>query len=240
MSDSDSDSDDEGSAKPAAGGAAAGSTSSKDAKFTFILDLANLETVKTKKGDFQLMNCDDHVHIIKKNNKDPARYRPDIVHQELMAVLDSPLNKAGKVRVLVHSEKNVLIEVSPKTRVPRTFKRFSGLMVQLLHKLKIRSADGKDTLLKVIKNPISRHLPAGARCYGFSQHGKLHAPGAFVASLPDDAPIVFVFGAMASGSISVADHPYLTDLVSISEYPLSGVVAINRVVGAVENQWGIV
>jgi rRNA small subunit pseudouridine methyltransferase Nep1 len=131
-----------------------------------ILDLASLETVKTKKGDFQLLNCDDHIPLMKKHNKDPQQYRPDIVHQELMAVLDSPLNKAGKVKLYMHTEKNVLVEINPKTRLPRTFKRFSGLMVQLLHRLKIRSVDGNDTLLKVIKNPISRHLPAGARCFG--------------------------------------------------------------------------
>ena len=234
----DSDSDSESvTPEPAGGGKA---TSGGGQQVTFILDLANLETVKSKKGDYELMNCDDHLHIIKKNNKDPARYRPDIVHQELMAVLDSPLNKSGKCRILVHSEKNVLIEVSAKTRVPRTFKRFSGLMVQLLHKLKIRSADGKDTLLKVIKNPISRHLPAGARCYAFSQHGKLFSPQSLAVGLPDDKPIVFVFGAMAAGSVTLEDHPYCTELVSISEYPLSGVVAINRVVGAVESPWGIV
>jgi rRNA small subunit pseudouridine methyltransferase Nep1 len=131
-----------------------------------VLDLACLETVKTKKGDFELLNCDDHVGIMKKHNKDPQKYRPDIVHQELLSVLDSPLNKAGKVKLYVHTEKNVLIEVNPSTRLPRTFKRFSGLMVQLLHRLKIRSADGNDMLLKVVKNPISRHIPAGARCYG--------------------------------------------------------------------------
>jgi len=233
----DSDSEAESGTRETAGGAKAGGGGHQ---VTFILDLANLETVKSKKGDYELMNCDDHLHIIKKNNKDPARYRPDIVHQELMAVLDSPLNKSGKCRILVHSEKNVLIEVSAKTRVPRTFKRFSGLMVQLLHKLKIRSADGKDTLLKVIKNPISRHLPAGARCYAFSQHGKLFSPQSLAVGLPDDKPIVFVFGAMAAGSVTLEDHPYCTELVSISEYPLSGVVAINRVVGAVESHWGIV
>ena len=232
----DSDSEAESGTPETAGGAKAGGGH----QVTFILDLANLETVKSKKGDYELMNCDDHLQIIKKNNKDPARYRPDIVHQELMAVLDSPLNKSGKCRILVHSEKNVLIEVSAKTRVPRTFKRFSGLMVQLLHKLKIRSADGKDTLLKVIKNPISRHLPAGARCYAFSQHGKLFSPQSLAVGLPDDKPIVFVFGAMAAGSVTLEDHPYCTELVSISEYPLSGVVAINRVVGAVESHWGIV
>jgi hypothetical protein len=29
-------------------------------------------------------------------------------------------------------------------------------------------------------------------------------------------------------------------MVSISEYPLSGVVAINRVMGAIENHWGVI
>jgi rRNA small subunit pseudouridine methyltransferase Nep1 len=141
-------------------------TTTSDKEITVILDIASLEIVKTKKGDFQLLNCDDHIGLMRKHNKDPQDYRPDIIHQELMAVLDSPLNKAGKVKCYVHTEKNVLIEINPKTRIPRTFKRFSGLMVQLLHRLKIRSADGRDMLLKVVKNPIARHLPAGARCYG--------------------------------------------------------------------------
>lgn len=46
-----------------------------------ILDGAQMETVKTKKGDFQLMNCDDHVNIMKKHGKDPQMFRPDIIHQ---------------------------------------------------------------------------------------------------------------------------------------------------------------
>ena len=62
----------------------------------------------------------------------------------LLTLLDSPLNKAGKLQVYIHTEKNVLIEVSPSIRIPRTFKRFAGLMVQLLHKLKIRAVDGPD------------------------------------------------------------------------------------------------
>jgi len=209
-------------------------------KIIVILDRATLETVKTKKGEFQLLNCDDHVNLMRKFNKDPQAYRPDIIHQELMAVLDSPLNKAGLVKVFVHTEKNVLIEINPQTRIPRTFKRFSGLMVQCLHKLKIRSADGKDMLLKVLKNPISRHLPAGAQCYGFSAAGSIHSPMHFASILPEDSPVVLVLGAMAVGSIRKEDHPYMQDMISISGYPLSGVVAINRVLGAIEHRWGIV
>ena len=44
-------------------------------------------------------------------------------------MLDSRLNKSGGLRaVYVRTEKGVLIEVKPHARLPRTFKRFSGLM----------------------------------------------------------------------------------------------------------------
>lgn len=43
-------------------------------------------------------------------------------------LLDSPLNRAGLLQVYVHTERNVLIEMHPQTRIPRTFDRFSGLM----------------------------------------------------------------------------------------------------------------
>ncbi|CAG8545233.1 11119_t:CDS:2, partial [Diversispora eburnea] len=80
----------------------------------------------------------------------------------LMALLDSPLNKAGLMQVYIHTINNVLIEVNPHIRIPRTFKRFSGLMVQLLHKYSIHSIDGKEKLLRVIKNPVKDYLPT--RC----------------------------------------------------------------------------
>lgn len=43
-------------------------------------------------------------------------------------LLDSPLNRANMLRVFVHTKRNVLIEVSSQTRIPRTFDRFAGLM----------------------------------------------------------------------------------------------------------------
>ena len=49
----------------------------------------------------------------------------------------------------IHTMKNVLIQVNPQIRIPRTFKRFAGLMVQLLQKLSIRATNGPDKLLKV-------------------------------------------------------------------------------------------
>ena len=41
------------------------------------------------------------------------------------------------------------------------FLGFVGLMVQLLHKYSITAAESSVKLLKVIKNPVTDHLPPG-------------------------------------------------------------------------------
>ena len=40
------------------------------------------------------------------------------------------------------------VQINPQVRLPRTFKRFCGLLVQLLQKLSIRATNGPDKLLK--------------------------------------------------------------------------------------------
>ncbi|XP_017651659.1 ribosomal RNA small subunit methyltransferase NEP1 isoform X2 [Nannospalax galili] len=113
-----------------------------------VLEGASLETVKVGKT-YELLNCDKHKSMLLKNGRDPGEVRPDIAHQSLLMLMDSPLNRAGLLQVYIHTKKNVLIEVNPQTRIPRTFDRFCGLMVQLLHKLSVRAADGPQKLLKV-------------------------------------------------------------------------------------------
>jgi len=56
----------------------------------------SLETARTKKG-VELINCDDHEKYIRKLKRNPEDYRPDIAHQCLLALLDSPLNKFQKL-----------------------------------------------------------------------------------------------------------------------------------------------
>lgn len=57
------------------------------------------------------------------------------VMQALLAIFDSPLTKAGRLQaVYVRTEKGVLFEIKPHVRMPRTFKRFCGLMCKLLRK----------------------------------------------------------------------------------------------------------
>jgi rRNA small subunit pseudouridine methyltransferase Nep1 len=212
-----------------------------------LLDQATIETVKNRRGVYELLNCDDHRDLCKKKlHKDPNLFRPDILHQELLALLDSPLNKAAMLKVYIQTTKRVLIDVNPAIRIPRTYKRFAGLMVQLLHKMKIKASSESTTLLKVIKNPFSQYLPPGTRCHGMSCQGTLYSPIALAKSLlpplPDEgkAPTCFVVGAMSTGHITIEDHPYIESMISISEYPLSGAAALSRIAGGIEQYWGIV
>ena len=55
-------------------------------------------------------------------------------------------------KVYVRSKSNVLIEVHPQVRLPRTFRRFCGLFVQLLQKLSVRASNSKERLLKVCQH----------------------------------------------------------------------------------------
>ena len=213
-------------------------------KIIFLLDDAKLETVKTRKGDFELLNCDDHRDLCRKWKKDPKMYRPDITHQMLLTLIDSPLNKANRMQIYIRTSNNVLIYVHPSIRIPRTFKRFSGLMVQLLHKMKIKSTSGT-TLLKVIRNDFGEKL-AGARCVGLEVDGDLYSPTSLARRLltpKSEEPVgnvAFVLGAMASDNITTERNPYVTDVYKISEYNLSGAAAAGRIAAAVEGFWGIV
>lgn len=186
---------------------------------------------------YALLNCDDHQNLLKKAGRDVADLRPDITHQCLLTLLDSPLNKAGRLQVFIRTQKGVLIELNPQTRIPRTFVRFSGLMVQLLHKLSVKSAGSSEKLLNVIRNPVTDHLPIRHVRLGMSSDAPVVRLREFVRSLPKDESVVVWVGAMAHGEDSFEGAE---QKVSISQYPLSASVTCGKLCDAFEDLWDII
>ncbi|XP_017850953.1 ribosomal RNA small subunit methyltransferase NEP1 [Drosophila busckii] len=217
-------------------------TNASEKRLIIVLEGAQLETVKVG-NTFELLNCDEHGGIMRKNNRDPGSCRPDITHQCLLMLFDSPLNRAGLLQVFVRTEHNVLIEINPQTRIPRTFKRFAGLMVQLLHKFQIRASDSSRRLMAVIKNPITNHLPVGCKKYAMSFTGRLVnncrelVPHGEEGSTAYDEPVVMVIGAFAHGALKT---DYTEELLSISNYPLSAAIACSKLCTAFEEVWGVI
>ena len=211
-----------------------------------VLDRASLDTTRLgsskKRGDdkggvrYALLSGEEHSNILRKMGKDPAESRPDITHQCLMTLLDSPLSKAGKLQIYIRTQRGILIEVSPLTRIPRTYGRFSGLMVQLLHKLSVKSQASSEKLLNIIKNPIDQHLPIRHIKIGFSSSGPVMKARDFVGSLPADQTPVIYIGAMAHGEDSFEG---VEASISVSQYPLTASVACGKLCDAFEDLWGI-
>lgn len=143
------------------------------------------------------------------------------------------------MQIYIHTAKGVLIEVSPTVRLPRTFKRFAGLMVQLLHRLSIRGTNSQEKLLRVIPNPITDHLPPNCRKVTLSFDSSLVRVRDYIDSLePKESVCVFV-GAMAKGPDNFADE-FVDEKISISNFSLSASVACSKFCHAAEDAWDII
>jgi len=212
-----------------------------------VLEKCALELVQPRKGSVELLNSDDHKALLAKGKRDISAMRPDITHQCLMALLDSPLNKSGKLVIYLHTAQNVLIEVHPSLRVPRTFKRFAGLACELLQKNKIRAAQANEVLMKVVTNPVEKYLPPGSRRFGMSVKGRKVRLRDFAAQINSEEegkkkPIVFVIGAVAHDDpVTEAGFgaDYIEEAISICDWGLSAACCCNKVCDEFENLWGV-
>lgn len=225
------------------------STDKDTRRMIVVLSNASLETYKAvhsggrpgapRDEKYSLLNSDEHIGVMRKMNRDISDARPDITHQCLLTLLDSPINKAGKLQIYIHTAKGVLIEVSPTVRIPRTFKRFAGLMVQLLHRLTIRSINSQEKLLKVIQNPITDHLPPNCRKVTLSFDAPLVRVRDYVEALGEKESICVFVGAMAKGTDNFADA-FVDEKISISNFSLSASVACSKFCHAAEDVWNII
>ncbi|XP_042020895.1 ribosomal RNA small subunit methyltransferase NEP1-like [Salvia splendens] len=214
-------------------------TGNNKQRVIFVLENASLEVGKVGKTH-QLLSSDEHATFLAKNKRNPAAdYRPDIAFQAIQTILDSRVNKSGRLKALyVKTQQGQLLEIKPHTRLPRTYKRFSGLMVQLLQDLRITATGNGEKLLRLIQNPVTQYLPTNSRKIGFSHSSeKLIDMHNYVGKINEDLDLVFVLGAMSHGKIDV---DYVEDYISISEYPLSAAYAISMITNAVERKFKIV
>ncbi|KAI8372334.1 Alpha/beta knot methyltransferase [Choanephora cucurbitarum] len=212
-------------------------------KVVIVLENASLETARVNSlrhdSKMQLLNCDEHQSVLKRLGRDIADARPDIVHQCLLTLLDSPLNKSGHLEVYIHTAKGVVIRINPACRIPRTIKRFSGLMVQLLERGSISGdMEGHTKLLEIIPPPVSQYLPTNARKIALSWNAPKVRLYNFFKEMPEGQPVVVAVGAMAKGPDTFADE-YALEKIGISSYALSASVACGKVCCAFEDLWDI-
>ena len=213
-------------------------------KLVIILEGATLELGNVKKNP-QIINCDDHYKIIKSMKKKLDEFRPDIIHQCLLNLFDSPLNKVGLLQVYIHTNKNILIEINPKTRIPRTFKRFSGLFSQLFIKNEIGIGDNshKEIFLKILNVKLENIIQDIPKIL-LSEKGRLVDIDTYCKNLENNIKekknknICFIIGTNPKGDIDPMIK-YNDDCISLSSFELDSNVVCAKICSAFENSWGV-
>jgi rRNA small subunit pseudouridine methyltransferase Nep1 len=88
------------------------------------------------------------------SNRLPEGYRrgrPDIIHVALLCSLSTPLFKKNHLKVFVHTFNDNLIVIGNNVRIPKSYTRFEGLVLDLMKNKKIVSPEG-NLLLEFFEN----------------------------------------------------------------------------------------
>ncbi|BFG19805.1 hypothetical protein CerSpe_060790 [Prunus speciosa] len=203
----------------------------------FVVENASLTKGFVRKR-WKILDSEEDADFLLKQKKDLNDFRPGRVYEALRAILDSKLNKAGMVgAVYVKTDQGVLFEIKPHVRIPRTCKRFCGVILELLGHKCIRDKETNEILMRVVEEPVTRHLPVNSRVVGLSYSSeKLVDIDEYVNSGSDELNLVFVVGAMVHGKIS---KEYTDDFVSVSNYSLSAQYCIGLICESLEHKWKI-
>ncbi|UKJ87991.2 rRNA small subunit pseudouridine methyltransferase Nep1 [Theileria orientalis] len=153
--------------------------------------------------------------------------RLDILHQCLLVLHDSPLNKDSNLRVYVRTKGNELIEINPSLSVPRTLDLFTTLMDTLVKNRKIKSANSGNILMKMIPNKLESVLPANSYSVGFSTTGKLVKLSSFLSSYDFNRTLVVHVGTTSSDH-SKGTTENVDEVICISEHPLSAAHCLSK------------
>eukprot|EP00397_Hematodinium_sp_SG-2012_P043451 GEMP01048304.1.p1 GENE.GEMP01048304.1~~GEMP01048304.1.p1 ORF type:complete len:160 (+),score=40.07 GEMP01048304.1:396-875(+) len=159
-----------------------------------------------------------------------------------MTLLDSPLNKVGRLLIYLETLDGVIIEVNPQFRVPRTYQRFAEMMVPLLQ---YGHGDASRNL-RLLPGPVHKYLPTG-RKVALSITGHPVNLREWVDRFPQEelaseGPVSFIIGGVAQGDPTneLWEEGWVDDMISVSNFALTAASVCQKIVDEFEFKWNIV
>jgi rRNA small subunit pseudouridine methyltransferase Nep1 len=159
------------------------------------------------------------------------RGRPDILHIILLTVLATPLFKYNQLKVFIHTINNNVIKVGDNVRIPKSYFRFEGLILDLMKNKIIISKDGT-LLLELNENlNFSRLLKDHIEpdiTIGLSIKGNLNNFEDISNELYQYKNPCIVIGGFAKGHFSKEIESCLEKKYSISNLSLEAHIVTSR------------
>jgi len=177
-----------------------------------------------------LLDRSFHHSAMAKLKDSEKRGRPDLVHVTLLNVTGTPLYLEGMVQVFVHTYDDEVLEIAEKTRIPKNYLRFRGLMEKVLVErpkqglIKVHSMGVKE-----LARTISADEVIGLSVQGMMTSLEELAKSVTGAKRPSVIVGGFPHGHFSPGTLSVVDQ-----LVRIDARPLEAHVVASRVIYEVE------
>lgn len=187
----------------------------------------------------QLLDKSYHYKAIKCLKNSEKRGRPDIIHTTLLNILGTPLNKENLLKTYIHTIDDRIIEVSSKSRLPRNYNRFVGLIEQL-YKLKNVPPDGESLLSlykEDLKKLVNRLKPS--RVFILSAIGKLKRVREFGKMLTEENKPLIIIGGFPHGHFKKETLNLADDIISIGREVLDTSIVASRIIYEYEVSLGL-
>lgn len=159
------------------------------------------------------------------------RGRPDLIHVSLLNVTCTPLYLDGGVRLYVHTCNDKILEIEPKTRIPKSYMRFRGLIEKALCEEPSRG------LVKVYPGRIGelvKKVISPGTVVGLSVQGRPSTAEAIARELVSARNPCALVGGFPHGHFSENTVGLVAQLERIDPRPLEAHVVVSRLVYEVE------
>ncbi|TFF94524.1 MAG: 16S rRNA methyltransferase [Promethearchaeota archaeon] len=188
----------------------------------------------------QLLDNALHHTAMKKLKNYQKRGRPDVAHLCLLNALGSPLNKAGLLKVYLHTTRNKIYFFNPEIRITRNFNRFKGLMAKLL----IDNIIGPENspLISSFRGSLKDLIDSfeEPEVILFSSRENLVKNAETLFSKGSEKNYVILIGGFQKSRLSERVRGLSERKISISNYSLDAWVAVYKALCAFENANDIV
>jgi rRNA small subunit pseudouridine methyltransferase Nep1 len=180
------------------------------------------------------------------------RGRPDIVHFALMEALSTPLFFNQMLHVYVHTVNDKLILIGKDLRIPKSYFRFEGLMINLFKKKIIKKEDQNnrdnkgDLLLQLQENVTFEDLVKSRikpdKLIGLSTTGVQSTFEKVVLKSVNggNSHCAFVVGGFPKGHFSDNTVTLFNRLYSVAKFRLEAHVVIARILYECEKTFSLV
>ncbi len=159
------------------------------------------------------------------------RGRPDLVHVALLSVTGTPLYLDGRVRVFVQTYPGLVLELAERTRIPKNYLRFRGLMEKALVE---RPGGGLVRTYSAGVNELVRKKLGCDFVLGLSVQGRQSDAGEVAKRLASAKNPCVIIGGFPHGHFSKEVLAPVDELDRIDSRPLEAHVVASRVVYEVE------